>query len=236
MSDTDHRPEDDGKLVAAEYVLGVLGASERREVERRLPRDQALAREVAFWEERLGGLADVVNPAAPPAATWSRIAAALAPSDAPAPKQGVWQSVIFWRAVAAGMTTFAVACLAGLLYIGLLPTTERAPLIATLGGSSGQPNFVATISGGGTSLTVVPAALLTNDPRAMELWLIAPNDRPRSLGLIAPGREVRINLPPDLAGRVASDVMLAVSLEPPGGSPTGAPTGPVIASGKLTNL
>ena len=28
----------------------------------------------------------------------------------------------------------------------------------------------------------------------------------------------------------------AVSLEPPGGSPTGAPTGPVIASGKLTSL
>jgi len=27
-----------------------------------------------------------------------------------------------------------------------------------------------------------------------------------------------------------------VSLEPPGGSPTGQPTGPVIATGKLTNL
>jgi anti-sigma-K factor RskA len=32
------------------------------------------------------------------------------------------------------------------------------------------------------------------------------------------------------------DATLAVSLEPPGGSPTGQPTGPVIASGKLTNL
>jgi anti-sigma-K factor RskA len=29
---------------------------------------------------------------------------------------------------------------------------------------------------------------------------------------------------------------LAVSLEPPGGSPSGLPTGPVIASGKLTRL
>src|SRR5258708_5433665 len=126
MSDTDHRSEDDGNLVAAEYVLGVLGAGQRREVERRLPRDQGLAREVAIWEERLGGLADAVQPVAPPAATWSSIETALAPSAAPAPEQGVWQSVVFWRAVAAGMTTFAVACLAGLLYIGLLPTTERA--------------------------------------------------------------------------------------------------------------
>jgi anti-sigma-K factor RskA len=49
MSDTDHSAADNGNLVAAEYVLGVLGASERRGVERRLPRDQALARDVAFW-------------------------------------------------------------------------------------------------------------------------------------------------------------------------------------------
>ena len=58
----------------------------------------------------------------------------------------------------------------------------------------------------------------------------------RSLGLIEGGHEVRINLPPELAARVATDATLAVSLEPPGGSPTGAPTGPVIATGKLTNL
>jgi anti-sigma-K factor RskA len=235
MSDTDHSAADDGNLVAAEYVLGVLGIAERREVERRLPRDQALARAVAFWEERLGGLAAAVEPVAPPATTWPRIEAALATPAQPAAKTGLWQNLEFWRALTFGSATFAAASLAGMLYLGLVPTA-RAPLIATLGGSSGQPNFVATVSGNGTSLTVVPAALLTNDPRAMELWLIVPNDRPRSLGLIEPGREVRINLPPDLAGRVASEATLAVSLEPPGGSPTGAPTGPVIASGKLTNL
>jgi anti-sigma-K factor RskA len=235
MSDTDHNATDDGNLVAAEYVLGVLGAAERREVERRLPRDQALARAVAFWEERLGGLADGVKPVAPPAATWSRIEAALAAPPQPAAKAGLWQNLEFWRALTFGWATLAAASLAGMVYLGLVPTA-RAPLIATLGGSGGQPNFVATVSGNGASLTVVPAALLTNDPRAMELWLIVPNDRPRSLGLIEAGREVRINLPPDLAGRVASEATLAVSLEPPGGSPTGAPTGPVIASGKLTSL
>ena len=39
-----------------------------------------------------------------------------------------------------------------------------------------------------------------------------------------------------LPGRLTADAGLAVSLEPPGGSPTGQPTGPVIASGKLTSL
>src|SRR5262249_45890961 len=86
------------------------------------------------------------------------------------------------------------------------------------------------------NLIVVPATLLTSDPRAIELWLILPNQRPRSLGLIPPGQPIRLSIPPDLAGRLTPDAGLAVSLEPPGGSPTGQPTGPVIASGKLTGL
>jgi anti-sigma-K factor RskA len=72
--------------------------------------------------------------------------------------------------------------------------------------------------------------------RVLELWLIAPGGKPRSLGLIEAGRAIHINLPADLIGHVAADTTLAVSLEPPGGSPTGQPTGPVIANGKLTNL
>jgi|SRR6516164_2565282 len=58
----------------------------------------------------------------------------------------------------------------------------------------------------------------------------------RSLGLIQPGQPIRLTIPPDLAGHLTPDAALAVSLEPPGGSPTGLPTGPVIASGKLTSL
>jgi len=78
MSDDDTiNPADRGKLIAAEYVLGVLGADERREVERRLAHEPALASEVAFWEERLGVLADAVAPVTPPQHTWSQIEAAI---------------------------------------------------------------------------------------------------------------------------------------------------------------
>jgi len=114
-------------------------------------------------------------------------------------------------------------------YFGFVPAT-RAPLMATLAGSSGRPNFVAAVTATGDSLLVVPATLLTNDPRAIELWLILPKQRPRSLGLIQPGQPIRLTIPPDLAGHLTLDAALAVSLEPPGGSPTGQPTGPVIAS------
>ena len=217
-------PADGGNVIAAEYVLGVLGAAERREFERRLTQEPALDLEVAFWEERLGGLADAVAPVAPPDHTWSRIEAVIAP---PAPRPAsVWQSLAFWRGFAIGSATLAAASIAALAYIGLVPTA-RAPLMATLSGSAGQPNFVAAITKTGDSLTIVPASLLTTDQRAYELWLIpsGQNQRPRSLGLIQPGRPIKLDIPPDLAGRVTSDATLAVSVEPLGGSPTGQPTG-----------
>jgi len=235
MSDDDTiDPADRGKLIAAEYVLGVLGAEERREVERRLAQEPALASEVAFWEERLGVLADAVAPVAPPQHTWSQIDAAI-PAVAAAPPTSLWQSLAFWRGFGIAAAALAAASIAALAYVGLVPAT-RAPLMATLAGTSGQPNFVAAVTATGDNLIVVPATLLTSDPRAIELWLILPNQRPRSLGLIPPGQPIRLSIPPDLAGRLTADAALAVSLEPPGGSPTGQPTGPVIASGKLTGL
>ena len=234
MSDDDTiNPADSGRILAAEYVLGVLGAQERREVERRLAQEPALASEVAFWEERLAGLADAVPPVEPSPDIWSRIERATA---APATASGgIWQSLAFWRVFAIGSAALAAASIAALAYIGMMPSA-RAPLMATLGNAGGQPNFVATVNANGTSITVVPAALLTNDPRAIELWIIQPGGRPRSLGLVQPGQPIRLVIPPDLVGQITPETTLAVSLEPPGGSPTGQPTGPVIASGKLTAL
>jgi anti-sigma-K factor RskA len=71
--------------------------------------------------------------------------------------------------------------------------------------------------------------------RVLELWSVPAQGAPRSLGLIkANGTTVlsRERLPPALLkGGTAA---LAVSVEPPGGSPTGVPTGPVVFAGKLT--
>ncbi len=92
--------------------------------------------------------------------------------------------------------------------------------------------------GSGGSLVIVPASLLTANQKSMELWLIptGAQARPRSLGLIAPSQPVRITVPPNLVPFVTPDASLAVSLEEPGGSRTGAPSNDIIAVGKLTNL
>ena len=230
MSDDPTITGGDGHSLAAEYVLGVLDAAGRRAAERQLAQDPAFAAEVAFWEARLGGLANEVKPVAPPAHVWNRIDAALAPQQR---RAGLWNSLMFWRWSAAASTALAAASLAA-VYVGVV-APARAPLVATLD-AGGRTGFLATIESGRKAITIVPASLTNVDQRALELWLIAPGDQPRSLGLIEAGRPVRVAVPAELAGRVNANAALAVSLEPPGGSPTGAPTGPVIASGTLTNL
>jgi anti-sigma-K factor RskA len=262
MTETDDNltPEESRRVLPAEYVLGVLGAAERREFAARLEREPDLVREVAFWEERLGGLADNVRPIAPPPGAWSRIENALAspapPASAPqsiasqsaasppAASQtttpshgGLWQSLAFWRGFGMSAAAVAAASIVALAYVGIKPAPiTHNPMLATLGQNSGQPAFVAALGSDGHSLVIVPASLLTADQRSMELWLIPAGDRPHSLGLISPGQPVRLNVPPNLVSRVNTETTLAVSLEPLGGSPTGQPTGPVVASGKLTDL
>jgi anti-sigma-K factor RskA len=249
MTETDDNltPEENRRVLPAEYVLGVLGAAEHREVAARVERDPDFAREVAFWEERLGNLADGVKPVAPPPGAWSRIEAAIAPappaaapqalaSPSAAPQRpGLWQSVAFWRGFGLSAATVAAASIVALAYVGIKPAAH-APMLATLGQTSGQPGFVAAVGSDGHSLIIVPASLLTADQRSLELWLIPAGDRPHSLGLISAGQPVRLTVPPALVSRINTDATLAVTLEPLGGSPTGQPTSQPVAVGKLTNL
>lgn len=234
MSDDHAMGRDDGTPPAAEYVLGVLDAQQRRDFERRLAQEPALRTEVEYWEGRLGPLAAEVQPVVPPPQTWASIEAALQ-RNAATHGGGLWNSLGFWRWTALGSAALAAASVAALVTVGRVPS-PRAPLVAKLDISGGQAGFVAAIDPARNGLTIVPASVTDLNQRVLELWLIAPGDQPRSLGLIEAGRPVHINLPAELIRRIAADATLAVSLEPPGGSPTGLPTGPVIANGKLTNL
>lgn len=237
MSDGTKDFEEHGGLTAAEYVLGVLNASERRAAESRIARDHAFAAEVAFWEERLGGLAAMVPAVTPPASAWARIDAALdRAKPGAAPSEGLWQSLAFWRTLAISASALAAACLAGLIYLAQVPGLAP-PLVAKLDEESGKSGFFAAANPADGTLTIVPAVVLTGEQQhALELWLIPAGDKPHSLGLVDPGRPIKVVIPPALRPHVTADSVLAISVEPPGGSPTGQPTGPVIANGKLAVL
>jgi anti-sigma-K factor RskA len=230
MSDIhDHNlPEDE--LIAAEYALGVLAGPQRAAAEQRLAREPAFARMVAAWDERLAPWAGEIAEVAAPPQVWDRIAAALPAQSA---QGGLWQSLAVWRGLTIAAGALAAACLVALVYLG--STTQQPPLIAAIDGG-GHHHFVATVDARRGTIAVVPAAYSADATRVPELWLIPADGKPRPLGILRADQTVTISVPSDLAPLTAQNAVLAVSLEPPGGSPTGQPTGPVIATGKLTNL
>lgn len=231
MSDTfDHTGLPEDELLAAEYALGVLDGIDRAMAEQRVTRDRAFARQVAAWEQRLAPWAAEIPEMLPPPQVWDRIAGALPPQP---PRAGLWQSLAFWRGLSFAAGAFAAACLAALIYLGTL--TQPEPLVATIEGG-GQRHFVATIDMKRGTVAVVPAAFSADATRVPELWLIPPDGKPRPVGLLRADAPVTLTLSGDLAGLAKNNAVLAVSLEPPGGSTTGLPTGPVIGTGKLTNL
>jgi anti-sigma-K factor RskA len=232
MSDTfDHSGMSDDERLAAEYALGVLDGAERAAAAQRIGREPVFAALVAQWEARFAPWANEIDEVAPPPHVWERIAAAL-PAPAPS-RQTLWQSLALWRGLTAATAALAVACLVALIYVG--SAVRQQPLVASIDGG-GHRHFVATVDPGRDRIAVSPAAFSTDATRVPELWLIPPDGRPRAVGLLSADRTVTLTLPAPLAALAKDNAVLAVSLEPPGGSPTGAPTGPVIASGKLTNL
>jgi len=107
-----------------------------------------------------------------------------------------------------------------------------APTAAAASAAGASP-IVASISGDGTSLVMRPIVPVAAQPdRALELWAV-PTDgtSPRSLGVLPTGAGATVALRAKVLAGVDT---LAVSVEPPGGSPTGKPTGPIVYAGKFS--
>jgi anti-sigma-K factor RskA len=234
----DHEREPTGDdLVAAEYVLGVLPAEERPAVARRVETEPAFARLVESWQSRLSLLdadyAEVEAPAAVKQALDQRLFAA-APSNAPA-APGLWQSLALWRGLAAA----AVAALVIYAAVPLLNPTVETPavqLVASLAADGSDVRYLAVYdpSHHRVGLSHVSGERATG--RDFELWLIEGDTPPVSLGVIPVGAAVDLSVAANAAEQPDQGAVFAISLEPQGGSPTGLPTGPVVAAGDLKQI
>ena len=218
--------------LAAQYVAGTLRGPARRRFEALLPSHPALQQAVRAWQDRLIPLTGALQPQRPSPAVWRAIEQRLWPTPTAQPW---WQRLGLWRALSAA----TMAAVVGLTVLVATPPPAQAPVVVVLQGTGADTavagTIVASLSGDGRAMvtrTLTPVSLTTD--RVLELWSVPPQGNPRSLGLItANGATVldRSKLPATLLkGGTAA---LAVSVEPPGGSPTGVPTGPVVFAGKL---
>src|SRR6185437_1438455 len=116
-----------------------------------------------------------------------------------------------------------------------LPTTAAVAYMAsTIKQDNGTTGWTATMDLQHARMVVVPAAPATlAQGRAPELWLIPAGQKPIAVGMISRDQPTTLALAPALLAQLGPTAALAVSVEPPGGSPTGQPTGPVIAKGAI---
>lgn len=208
--------EEEDDLLAAEHVLGASDLSERAAAEARLKSDTGFAGRVTDWENRLSGLNEHFAPAALPN-LMAKIEARLFPQAA---RRSWLTDLRLWG----GAT---VAALAVVGYLALTP--PKPELTALLVADASGLQYAAAVTEGKLTITRV-AGNVPDAAHSHELWLIVGTDPPVSLGLI-PANGETISLPGAAAGAV-----LAVTLEQPGGSPTGQPQGPIVAAGPLIKV
>lgn len=235
--------EDDLRL--AEYALGVLDADERKRVEAQVAADAESAQKLAVWHAHLSPMLAEIAEDAPPEYVWARIRDSLghtAPSVTDAKSKltsGIWDSLLLWRWFSVGglATTMILAVLLVVMQpvaVDLQPTDGMLSTALQL--ESGQTVYTATLDASRRNLVVVPAAEIQLEGRQAQLWLIAGDRPPQSLGLLPADKAVRLEVPEGLRLLADANSVFAISLEPPGGSPTGLPTGPVVAQGLLADI
>lgn len=230
---SDETPErDDDIVLAGEYALGLLSEKEAAAFAARLAVEPELRAIHAAWVEDFAAMAEEVEPVAPPPAVRSRVEERLFAEQEQARRPG-----LFRRFAPVGL---AAAVVLALLFLAP-DMVERGPVVpsdpayrAEIAAEDRKLVIAAAYDDATAALHLRRAAGEAPSGRVLELWLIAGDDAPVSLGVLPDAGDTVVQIPEDLRPALEGGV-LAVSEEPPGGSPTGAPTGEVLATGPITN-
>lgn len=240
---------EDRDVLAGEYVLGLLDADARAEVERAVVADTDLARRVAFWEEKLLPASVALGRAEVDPAQWARIERALATrrqalrrTTAMPPSRtrramvsAAWRSTTLWRATT-GLATAAALLLAILPGRSSAPAESPTRYFAILQsrdatGQESGPGWLIQIAQNGTVQSLPLADVRPGSGRSLQLWTLWDQAHgPVSLGVLPPGGAIR--LPPERLESIGDGQLFEITLEPEAGSPIGRPTGRILFIGR----
>lgn len=237
----------DRNQLAAEYALGVLEGGDLAEARRLWAADGEFRRLAESWTWRLAPLLDAVGEKPVPATLWPKIDRYIGDSSR---VRDLENQVKWSRRANVGLLATAAA-MGGLLLVQprlieqpvpvptVQPTVAAAanPMVAMLGDDKGSKMVVANWDPTSRRLVLAVAGNMPADPgHSHELWVIPKGSKPISLGTMTGDPMSRMDLANALAELLDKGATIAITVEPPGGSPSGDPTGPVIASGPLEKV
>lgn len=238
-SDMNATPQERDAL-AGEYVLGLVEGADRTALEQRIEREPALAASVESWRGHLAAIDATARPIPPSPGLWPRIEAEIA-AILPAAERGRlkalkagntladwWNNLFIWRGAALAGALAAILLAIGLN--GALDRAKRQPVMVAvlLTEASVAAAVVNTYPDG--RVEMVPLQNITvPEGKALEIWTLW--DRavgPRSVGLIDRARTTPLRLDQLPLG---TNQLFEITIENAAGSPTGRPTGPIVAKG-----
>jgi anti-sigma-K factor RskA len=227
------RPPERLASLADVYVVGTMTLRVRRRFERVLAASETARAAVRRAEDRFSALDQRLAPVAPAPATWVGIRARLGFPDEAAPPAAIVgpRFATGWRLALAAM----VAGLAlGLGWLVLRETRVETQPVASVRADGGVELWLVELDRESTRLALrATGAVRAAEGKSYELWALPEGAAPVSLGLLPVRGEVARSLAPEQRAALAEATKVAVSLEPEGGSPTGAPTGPVLYVAEL---
>ncbi|WP_159912528.1 anti-sigma factor [Pantoea sp. 18069] len=235
------------QALAGEYVLGTLSPAEHQAVEAQLASNPALRDAVDAWQQRFVPLVSLVEPVPPSAHLWRRVERSLdhmqvaskAASARPVRKLLPWwrdvQSLALWRGLTAGGFALATLLAAVLVLQVAAPQPGTRYMVVLVAPQDRSPGWVMQTSSDRKIELIPLGAMEIPADKALELWTKADEwDAPISLGLVKPGQRVQVSL--DQIPGVQANQLFELTLEPPTGSPTGRPTGPIHFIGRSVKV
>jgi anti-sigma-K factor RskA len=231
-------------VLAGEFVLGVLDAAQRRQLQTRLETDRVFAQRVEEWERRFAPLLADIEPVQAPAQVWPAICQRLGWTEREPAAAGFWHSLEFWRAatllstiVAIGAIAFTMRSLTPSPPVVQQQAEPGAKPVTPLAHDDGTPGWLASVDAArGTVLMVPVPSAPDSTGRVPELWLIPAGKAPVSLGAVSITKSHTVTVPQNARAALVAGSILAITLEPASGIPHAAPTGAIVAKGTIQPL
>lgn len=223
--------------IADEYVLGLLDPTDAAGVEAETGRNTDLAAAIAKARDRFLPLDTGLEPAGVSPGLWDKIDkrlpdktddTSIRSASARVPTAGNDNDRSGWRATAISAIAASVMLAGGLIWS--VTRTVEPLVVAVLLNEAGEVQAVVEDFGNDTASIRLLNDFAVPSDKTMQVWTLPSREMgPMSLGLLEGSQSKTLSgstLP-----KPQDTQLYEITLEQAGGSPTGRPTGPILAKG-----